>query len=322
MKYVPSIIKLSDIPLSEKAQEKMTGVPIESEVIRKGFVPKQMNLDPEKRTMKNYISTLDIDWEGEVLLPKGMDKAHFPGGVLWAHDYMSLPIGSSLWMDTDSKGIISETKIGTHPEAEAFYTAIFVDKIPMSTSVGFVRTEKAFKPGAGYFVQDEESNAQAWEKALKDWRKQYKGAYGKDAEGEPTIITTKWALLEYSMVPVPMNPGVNQDVRSKALIKKALDSGIVTEDAIEGYGFTDETEENKNDLKDALDEIIKRLDDIDERLFTIEETKDAAEVTVTVPDPPKAEKINLTKEELVALVQSTVKEAEKTYRKMKSGRMN
>jgi hypothetical protein len=334
VKYVPSIIKLSDIPVSDKAREKFADLAPDTEIIRKGFVTKEMNLDPVNRTMKQYISTLDIDWEGEVLLPDGMNDAHFTGVVMYAHDYMSLPIGTSQWMKKDPKGVISQARIGTHPEAEAFYTTVFIDGIPISASVGFVRDEKAYKPGMGFYADgaEAEESAKVYGEALKKWKEQYRVAYGKTPKGEPSIITSKWSLLEYSMVPVPMNPGVNQDVKTKALIKKAVDAGFIVEDEPEIKTMTSEeyvAEEIKAgrmfDFKAALDEIIERLDEMDDRLTVIEEPEEKIE------DDPKedksitireSEKVSLSKEEIGALVQDAATKAVTQFRNIKRGRMD
>ena len=52
-----------------------------------------------KRHVLAAVSTDAIDRDGEVVVPRGIDKTHFQKNpvVLWAHDYRTMPIGKALW---------------------------------------------------------------------------------------------------------------------------------------------------------------------------------------------------------------------------------
>lgn len=199
------------------------------EFCRKGFESEKTETVTAEHSIISYISTLDVDRDDEVLLPKGvvLDDYNKLRVVLWAHDYRGLPIGKSMWIKKDAKGIISKTQYAHHEEAEKVYQ-YRADGFPLAESVGFIPLESTRIPAAKEYdstgkviiIIDEEDDPQGeWEDVFNAWVEAYKLAYGKKPKKRPRRIYTKWLLLEYSDVPVPANPEALQLAISKGLMK-------------------------------------------------------------------------------------------------------
>jgi hypothetical protein len=188
----------------------------EAELLYKDFEVEQKEVSPDERSITSYISTIAVDRDGEVLLPKGavLDDYRKLPVVLPVHDYRALPIGKAAWIKADKKGLIGKTIYARHAQAEEYYQ-YRMDGFPMAESVGFIPLEwqengkDAWSDGHG---------TEGWADTLKDWKDQYQAAYGKKPKQEPNRIFTKWLLLEYSDVPVPSNPDALQLMMSKGLV--------------------------------------------------------------------------------------------------------
>jgi len=137
--------------------------------------------DTDERTVTAIISTIGVDRENEVLLPKGMDYAAYMKNpvVLWAHDYHSEPIARTLWMKKGRKEIKAKIKFAETEQAEQVYQ-LFKGGFMNAFSVGFIPIE----------------THEPTETEIKD----------KPEWGDVRKIYDKWELLEFSPVPVPANP--------------------------------------------------------------------------------------------------------------------
>lgn len=79
--------------------------------------------DSGERTFTAKITTNDIDRDGEVLLPQGMDSKDFKKNpvVFWNHDY-NLPIGTSTDMKRADNHWTATAKLASTPFAQEIYT--------------------------------------------------------------------------------------------------------------------------------------------------------------------------------------------------------
>jgi len=190
-------------------------------LVRKGISPRDMEFEEGERASVDYITTRDIDRDGEIVVPKGIILDHYRQQpvVLWCHDYHQLPVGKSLWVKNDELGLISKTKYASHPKAQEIFD-YRREGFPMAKSIGFIPFE--------YATPDEYDSLNFQKLGIEE---------GSVAGSK--VIFTKALLLEYSDVPVPSNP--------KAL-QIAISKGLVSRDKIlDYYG------------KDTLDEV-DRLD--------------------------------------------------------------
>jgi len=178
--------------------------------IRKGLVPADVEFPEGERGAVSYITTLAVDRDEEVVLPSGGDLTDYRRNpvVLWAHKYDTLPLGMNVWIKPDGPGLVAKTIYDEHEEAQKVY-GYRKRGNPLAESIGFIPLEA---------VTPRDQDAAGWEKALTAWRGEFKAAYGKAPTAVPKRIYTKWALLEYSDVPVP----ANQEAVSIAVAKGVL----------------------------------------------------------------------------------------------------
>ena len=232
MDYITTRLRLKDvfphIELSENIGELEEDVPY----IRKGYENKAQDINNEDRTITNYINTLDVDRDNEVVLPKGAILTDYKKNpiVLWAHTYNVLPIGKSLWIKRDKKGLISKTQYANHAEADKVFQ-YRKDGFPLAESIGFIPLEFVSN-GKGWYP---ESDPEQYQAVLKNWQDEYKNVYGKKPKAEPNAIITKWLQLEYSDVPVPSNPEALELAKSKGLKIYTIDKAAIEEKSVIPY---------------------------------------------------------------------------------------
>lgn len=174
-------------------ESEIDGFNIESAEVERRSVSSDKNeiADGERAAIK-YISTRDVDRMGEVMVPSGASLKEYNKNpiVLWAHDYSMPPIGKSEWVKADEYGLKAKTLYAKTDRAEEVWQLV-KEGFVKTASIGFIRLEKTWKGQSG------------WDKLIE----KYNGEWQTDLEKAGAwIITTKWALLEYSDVPVPMNP--------------------------------------------------------------------------------------------------------------------
>jgi len=203
MDIITQRLKMADIN-REKAEayaQIMGCAPEDVEYIRKGLVAAAVQFDEGERAAVSYITTKDIDRDGEIVDPAGADLEAYRKNpvVLFGHDYSELPIGKNLWIKSDDRGLIAKTQYASHEFAQKVYE-YRKEGMPLAQSIGFIPME--------------------WEDTpidVKGCRRRYK----------------KWALLEYSDVPVPANPEAVGIAISKGLISPEY---IPVEEPVEKEG--------------------------------------------------------------------------------------
>lgn len=158
-------IKTTFQKLNDEIKEKISLHLKEKEVME--MLAKIKNAE-DSGSFEVIISTGDIDRAGESIDPKGWDLAFYKNNpvVLWAHDYLNLPVGMTESVEQKDGKLIAKGKFAP---AEANPFAQQVRKLYDS---GFVRTASV-----GFIEKERTDNN-----------------------------ITKAELLEWSFVPVPANP--------------------------------------------------------------------------------------------------------------------
>ncbi len=153
------------------------------------WVSKIESVNEKDRTLVVKISTDQKDRDNEVLLPGGVDLEDYRKNqvVLWAHDYERLPIAKALWTKVVGSELLSKPRFAETDFAEEVYQ-LFIGGFLSTWSVGFMPMQN---DDGSWAVR---TPTEADLKDRPDWK------------GVNTIIE-KWALWEYSAVPVPSNPG-------------------------------------------------------------------------------------------------------------------
>ena len=149
-------------------------------------------LAPQDREVVHYVSTRDLDRDGEVMDPDGAILAEFKLApqVLWNHNYSLPPVGSDRTIEKDGYGILAVTRYATTQMGEDLWTLRKEGHLN-TASVGFIPMKRLFKGDEGWKSLTEKL-ATKWEMAVEEFEK-----VGR--------IVTKWLLLEHSDVSMPAN---------------------------------------------------------------------------------------------------------------------
>lgn len=219
-----------------KAIAKNFGIAEENaEFVRKGITPSDLKVEDDEKAIVSYITTKAVDRDGEIVDPDGavLDDYRKHPVVLFGHDYKQLPIGKNIWIKQDKKGLVAKTKYANHDEAQKVYQ-YRKDGFPLAQSIGFVPIEFDEFPAD---VQKKNGGV----------KRHYK----------------KWALLEYSDVPIPSNPEALQVAISKGL---SLPETLKENPQFDPDQVIDieniETKERKvsvNEIQDAVDKALKKM---------------------------------------------------------------
>ena len=145
-----------------------------------------------------YITTINRDRDGEIILPEGlMNKKEFLQNnpvVFYDHAWLfgegdsKLPVGKALDLFIDEKGVKSTFRFSILADKDGEFAnkvkALVDDEILNTFSIGYLPHENVYDP----------------EEIAK-----IMGARGIPVEQLPRFITTKWELMEYSIVGIPSN---------------------------------------------------------------------------------------------------------------------
>lgn len=172
---------------------------------RRKSVCEKAEADADERSVVRYISTREIDRDGEILVPDGAIIAEYLKNpvVLFGHNYSEPPHAKAEWVKADKYGLKSKTVYADTERGQEIWKLIeggFLN----AASVGFIPMESVYNGGPGW-AEVTGKLAEKWDMKPKDFA---------TVRG----IITKWLLLEYSDVPVPSN--------GSALIQRSKELGI------------------------------------------------------------------------------------------------
>jgi predicted RNA-binding Zn-ribbon protein involved in translation (DUF1610 family) len=157
------------------------------------------DINPEDRTFVVTISSVRKDRAGDVVEPRGalLDDYKRNPVVLWAHSYDLPPIARSQWIRITDSALKSKTEFAKTKLAEEIY-GLYADHFLNAWSIGFMPVEVE----AIYDKHDDEDPRPS---------------------GMPNGYRfNKWDLLEYSAVPVPMNPDAVTDMIKSGKMSEQL----------------------------------------------------------------------------------------------------
>jgi len=192
---------------------------------------------PEKlkseRAIKHFISTIDLDRQRDIMMPKGMyDKEYSKSPAVWYnHNYTwnpnALPIAKSMWRQKTDEGVLAKTE---------FATTEFADDVYMLHEGEFMNTWSiGFRP-----YRDKSGNTE-------------KDSIERD-EKKNITIWHKWELLEYSSAPIAANPNARDMV--KDLLSMNFKSGLMI-DMIKTTALEIEIKSQLEELKSEVEELKK-----------------------------------------------------------------
>jgi HK97 family phage prohead protease len=209
-------------------------------VLRKEFIS-EVEAGEDDRTIKFIISTGDPDREKDVISPDGWNTSNYLKNpvVLFAHDYGSLPVARATNVRLDGSNLIAEAEFADaalNPMAEQVYQMLRQGYL-RGASVGFRPLEFQYNEQRG------------------------------------GVDFAKQELLEFSVVPVPANPGalMSAGVSSEGatMLKTwAKQTLAVFADEDESDDDSDSSDDSDSDVSDSdqlddfLDTIRKAMNDI------------------------------------------------------------
>jgi hypothetical protein len=219
---------------------------------------------------KQYVTTLEIDRDNEVVLQSGIDWKEYQENniVLNMHNYRELPIGQCVKLEKDEYGWAGTTKYYVNDEKDSvgYKNWEYRSKgFPMGISIGFAIKEYALNKKYG------DEFAKGWDIAYNQWKSEYKLIYKKNPKEEPDVIFTKVIAYEYSDVTVPSNPGAvgGKDALDIVLISKDISTdGLIDVSKIKEVK-QEMKEDQKVENKEQENKLEKRLSVLEESISEI-----------------------------------------------------
>ena len=185
----------------------------------------------EERSLVHFISTVDLDRQRDIMIPKGMVDKEFSlsPSVWYNHNYRfndnALPVAKSLWRKKQEDGVLAKTQFATTAFAEDVYT-LHEGEFMNTWSIGFrpVRDKSGVieKDSIEY---DESKNITTWH---------------------------KWDLLEYSSAPIAANPHARDMIKD---MKKINFKSEITQELILKMESDMENQSRMNDMQKQIDEM-------------------------------------------------------------------
>jgi hypothetical protein len=187
--------------VAEKIAELSKDLPKDFTYKRMGRTADLEEVAAEERAEVSVITTDAVDRDGEVVLPKGLDRSHFGGRVFLNHDYKDLQVGICHWIKPtlDGKGLKAKTHYPAKPKdwGDAPWVPSALLHFMQQTPPGMTGRSVGFLPlNVRQATPEEKSFRPEW----------------KDRP-----IIDKAALLEFSVASIPCNPEAEMLAVSKAL---------------------------------------------------------------------------------------------------------
>lgn len=196
-------------------------------IIRKGY---QTEVDTEEDGyVIGTITTDDVDSDGDVILPNGIDFSRYlKNPIVLKNHSLESPIGFTDNIEVSNNHVVSKIKFGKTEEAQNVYQ-LMKDKVLRTFSIGFITVEAKKRGEIGF------------QTILSDLQNKYPERFNKTTIPKIDRIITKSLLIETSVVSVPAN-----EYATTILVKN----------------FSENEEENKIDIKTPENKgvIIKKIE--------------------------------------------------------------
>ena len=102
------------------------------------------SVDRANRLVSGMLTTGDVDSEGDIIMPEGVDlDSYYPGkvkAVYWNHDYRQLPVGTCRRLVRKGNGLWQQTYICPSAFCDELLTCIEAGCVA-HMSIGFIPTE-------------------------------------------------------------------------------------------------------------------------------------------------------------------------------------
>jgi phage head maturation protease len=139
------------------------------------------------------ITTIDVDSDGDVILPQGIDISRYQKNpvVLFQHN-LDMPIGYAEEITVSDEKITAKTRFGSTDEAQKVHQ-LLKDKVLRTHSIGFVTLEF------------ESRGTKTFESLMVDLKSKFPNKFTDEVSKRVDRVVTKALLLEYSVVTIPAN---------------------------------------------------------------------------------------------------------------------
>lgn len=139
------------------------------------------------------ISSIDIDSDGDVILPEGVDLTRYTKNpiVLLNHSLAS-PIGYCESIQVTDERVIAKIRFGSTSEAQGVYRLV-KDKVLRSFSIGFI-TKESIKRGQKGFAE-----------VINRLKDKHSNRFNDETVKNINRVITKSLLVENSIVSIPAN---------------------------------------------------------------------------------------------------------------------
>lgn len=211
------------------------------------------------------ITTIDVDSDGDVVLPQGIDISRYQKNpvVLFQHN-LDMPIGYAEEITVSDEKITAKTRFGSTEEAKKVHQ-LLKDKVLRTHSIGFVTLEF------------ESRGTKTFESLMMDLKSKFPNKFTDEVTKRVDRVVTKALLLEYSVVTIPANEeAVINEIKSckkEEVIKNIenIEENIeVSEENIEENIESEENLVEKEETKKISIKVVKKGSSI-KRISTLQE---------------------------------------------------
>lgn len=191
-------------------------------VVKRLSLESSIDLPDENGYVVGNVSTIDIDSDGDVVLPEGIDFKRYEKNpiVLWNHS-LSSPIGYTESISVNPTGVVSKIKFSTVKEAQDKYT-LAKDKVLRCFSIGFIPLEVLIK------------GTPAFNEMVKTLSQKFPDKFNINTVTNLDRIVTKSLLIETSLVSVPANEDALVEIVKNLKAENVDEPEVVKESEVIG----------------------------------------------------------------------------------------
>lgn len=170
------------------------------------------SVNDDDRAFDWVISTASVDRDGEVMVPRGAKWKNFllaGGGVTWMHNDHEYPIAKAMSISHGEDEIVARVRFPETPD-----TIEDPDNWEPNYVLGLVKSDMVRATSVKFM-------------RLMDGVREATNADRKKYGDECYIVTSKWEMLNFSLVNIPANPEA---------LRKCVDGGFVSAVAAKRFG--------------------------------------------------------------------------------------
>lgn len=221
-KYAEKIgLDLSDIAISKD----------EMVIKRLSYDTEESNLSEEDGFVYGKITTIDIDSDGDVVIPEGVDFKRFnKNPIILLNHSLNSPIGFAEEIKVDSSHISAKIRFGSTGEAQKVHQ-LAVDKVLRTFSIGFIAVNSVFK------------GTREFDSVISVLKNKFPEKFNEMTVKKIDRIVTNSILVECSIVTVPSNE------HAVMLEVKSIKNTEVLPEVVKEGEIVNETKEITTDIE-------------------------------------------------------------------------